>query len=115
MNSNKQKYTKEQEQIAVFANALAHPIRVAILQLLSTQACCYHGDMADELPVAPSTLSQHLKVLKDAGLIQGEINPPKTKYCINKANYSKAKELLVGFFTIPVETLFSDNGIILCQ
>ncbi len=98
MPVTKQKYTDKQELVAKFANALSHPVRVSILQLLSNQSCCYHGDMADELPIAASTLSQHLKVLKDAGLIQGEINPPKTKYCINRENWSLAKGLLIGFF-----------------
>ena len=86
-----QKFTDKQLLIARFADALGHPARVAILDLLSKQSCCFHGDMADEIPVANSTLSQHLKVLKDAGLIQGEITPPKTKYCINKENWDLAK------------------------
>lgn len=92
-----QKFTDKQLLIARFADALGHPARVAILDLLSKQSCCFHGDMADEIPVANSTLSQHLKVLKDAGLIQGEITPPKTKYCINKENWNFAKGLLIGF------------------
>lgn len=92
-----QKFTDKQLLIARFAVALGHPARVAILDLLSKQSCCFHGDMADEIPVANSTLSQHLKVLKDAGLIQGEITPPKTKYCINKENWNLAKGLLIGF------------------
>jgi predicted transcriptional regulator len=86
-------FTKEQEQTARFAKALAHPVRIAILQLLHSQTCCYHGDMAEELPIAKSTLSQHLNELKDAGLIQGNITPPTVKYCINKENWAKAKEL----------------------
>ncbi|MFN4234230.1 MAG: ArsR/SmtB family transcription factor [Bacteroidia bacterium] len=93
MSSNT-KYTKEQEQTAMFAKALSHPVRIAILQLLNAQACCYHGDMAVELPIAKSTLSQHLKELKDAGLIQGDIIPPSTKYCINRKNFALAKKLL---------------------
>lgn len=98
MPDSKLKYTQKQELIARFGNALAHPARIAILDLLSKQSCCYHGDMAEDIPVANSTLSQHLKVLKDAGLIQGEIMPPKTKYCINKDNWNLAKGLLIGFF-----------------
>jgi ArsR family transcriptional regulator, arsenate/arsenite/antimonite-responsive transcriptional repressor len=94
----KEKYTNQQELIAKFGNALGNPVRVSILQLLSKQSCCYHGDMAEELPIAHSTLSQHLKVLKEAGLIQGEIIPPKTKYCINRENWNLAKGLLIGFF-----------------
>lgn len=87
-------FTLEQEQAARFAKALGHPVRIAILGLLSSQTCCYHGDMAEELPIAKSTLSQHLKELKDAGLIQGDITPPTTKYCINQANFNLAKSLL---------------------
>ena len=87
-------FTTDQEQTARFAKALGHPVRVAILALLNSQACCYHGDMADELPIAKSTLSQHLNELKDAGLIQGDITPPTTKYCVNRENLAKAKALL---------------------
>lgn len=98
MGTDVKTYTKKQELIAQFGNALAHPVRVAILQLLSKQSCCYHGDMAEEVPIANSTLSQHLKVLREAGLVQGEIDPPKTKYCINKENWNLAKGLMIGFF-----------------
>ena len=94
----KEYFTKEQEQTARFAKALGHPVRVAILELLSSQACCYHGDMAEELPIAKSTLSQHLKELKDAGLIQGDITPPTTKYCINRENFNLAQSLLNRVF-----------------
>ena len=87
-------FTKDQEQMARFAKALGHPVRVAILQLLNSQSCCFHGDMAEELPIAKSTLSQHLNELKDAGLIQGDITPPTVKYCINKENWKLAKKLL---------------------
>lgn len=86
-------FTKEQEQTARFAKALGHPVRIAILELLNSQACCFHGDMAEELPIAKSTLSQHLKELKNAGLIQGDITPPTTKYCINRENLDIAKSL----------------------
>ncbi|OMP30523.1 transcriptional regulator [Mangrovimonas sp. DI 80] len=91
-------FTKEQELTARFAKALAHPVRIAILELLHSQACCYHGDMAEELPIAKSTLSQHLKELKEAGLIQGDITPPTTKYCIHKENFALAKSLLSKVF-----------------
>lgn len=91
-------FSKEQEMTARFAKALGHPVRIAILELLDSQACCYHGDMAEELPIAKSTLSQHLKELKSAGLIQGDITPPSTKYCINQANFQLAKSLLTKVF-----------------
>ncbi|WP_075348832.1 ArsR/SmtB family transcription factor [Algoriphagus marinus] len=87
-------FTADQEQTARFAKALGHPVRIAILELLNSQSCCYHGDMAEELPIAKSTLSQHLKELKEAGLIQGDITPPTTKYCINRENFTFAKSLL---------------------
>jgi len=93
-------YTDKQEKIARYSKALGHPVRVFIMDFLvkNTDKCCYSGDMAEELPIARSTLSQHLKELKEAGLIQGEINPPYIKYCINKAGWAEAKELLATFF-----------------
>ena len=91
-------FSKEQEQTARFAKALGHPVRIAILELLNSQACCFHGDMAEELPIAKSTLSQHLKELKEAGLIQGDITPPTTKYCINRENFNHARSLLNSVF-----------------
>jgi ArsR family transcriptional regulator len=91
-------YTKQQEQLSRIAKALSHPARIAILQLLNSQKCCYHGDMAEELPIAKSTLSQHLNELKDAGLIQGDITPPTVKYCIHSKNWNKAQLIISKFF-----------------
>ena len=90
--------TDQLVRLARYAKALAHPVRVYIVELLSRQSCCYSGDLADELPIARSTLSQHLKELKEAGLIQGEINPPRIKYCINRTNWSEARILLNALF-----------------
>ncbi|MDR1504641.1 MAG: helix-turn-helix domain-containing protein [Prevotella sp.] len=95
----KKELTANQEQLARFAKALGHPIRIAILEMLANQSCCYHGDMSEILPIAKSTLSQHLNELKDAGLIHGTITLPTVKYCINSENWNKAKELLSDFFT----------------
>lgn len=86
------------DQLARFAKALAHPTRIAILKHLESQSCCFTGDLVDIFPLAQSTISQHLKELKNAGLIQGEVNPPKIKYCINKENWKIAKDLFQGFF-----------------
>jgi ArsR family transcriptional regulator, arsenate/arsenite/antimonite-responsive transcriptional repressor len=86
-------FSENQKQTARFAKALGHPVRIYVLELLSKQACCYSGDLSDILPIAKSTLSQHLKELKNAGLIQGEIEAPKVKYCINRENWEKAKIL----------------------
>jgi len=80
-----------QKAIARFAKAMGHPIRMYVLELLSKQTCCYSGDLTDVLPIAKSTLSQHLKELKDAGLIQGEIEAPKIKYCLNQDNWKLAQ------------------------
>jgi len=88
----------ESKQLARFAKALGHPTRIAILKHLEHQSCCFTGDLVDIFPLAQSTISQHLKELKDAGLIQGEVNPPKIKYCINKENWKTAKALFQGFF-----------------
>ena len=96
--SKKKSFTNEQKQIARLAKALGHPVRVAIVQMLLTQECCYHGDMSEVIPVAKSTLSQHLKELREAGLIQGEITPPTVKYCINQENWQLAKVLFGSFF-----------------
>jgi len=90
--------TDDSEQLARFAKALGHPTRIAILKHLENQSCCFTGDLVDIFPLAQSTISQHLKELKNAGLIQGEVNPPKIKYCINKENWKRAKALFQGFF-----------------
>ena len=79
--------------IAQFAKALSHPARVYILRELSgLDACCTSGEFFEKLPIARSTLSQHLKELKLAGLIQGQIDPPYIKYCINRANWELAQQ-----------------------
>ena len=85
--------TDDQQTIARFAKAMGHPVRMYVLELLSNQACCYSGDLTEVLPIAKSTLSQHLKELRDAGLIQGEIEAPKVKYCLNKENWKLAQSL----------------------
>lgn len=91
-------YTDEQEQIARFAKAMGHPARIAILSFLANQDSCFFGDIHKVLPIAKATVSQHLKELKDAGLIQGEIEAPKVRYCINPENWKLALILLGTFF-----------------
>lgn len=93
-------FTDNQEKLARYGKALSHPVRVFILDYLANNIskCCYSGDMAEELPIARSTLSEHLKELKKAGLIQGEINPPYIKYCINRENWQEAKLMFADFF-----------------
>jgi DNA-binding transcriptional ArsR family regulator len=91
-------YKENTEALATFAKALAHPTRIAILKHLENQSCCYTGDLVDVLPISQSTVSQHLKELKNAGLIQGELKPPKIKYCIHQENWKIAKTLFQQFF-----------------
>lgn len=91
-------YSLDNEQLARFAKAMGHPARITILQFLASLDCCYFGDIHNELPIAKATVSQHLKELKDAGLIQGEIETPKVKYCINQANWELAKVYFNEFF-----------------
>ncbi len=89
--------TKKQQRIARYAKAMGHPVRMYVLELLSKQSCCYSGDLSEDLPIAKSTLSQHLKELRDAGLIQGEIESPRIKYCLNKDNWKEAQLLFKEF------------------
>lgn len=93
-------YTEDQQRVARIAKALGHPVRVYVMEFLSKQACCYSGDLTDLLPIAKSTLSQHLKELKEAGLIQGEIETPRIRYCLNKENWEEARFLFKDLFNI---------------
>lgn len=95
-------YLQDTEDLARIAKALSHPTRIKIIKYLSEQSFCHTGELMDFLPLAQSTISQHLKELKNAGLIQGEIIPPSVKYCINKENWNKAKNLFCMFFDIDI-------------
>lgn len=96
--SAKPKFSEQQDEIARLCKALGHPARVYIMERLSSmQSCCTSGEMIGDIPIARSTLSQHLKELKYAGLIQGDIEPPMIKYCVNKQNWESAKLLLKDF------------------
>ncbi len=92
--------SEKQQRAARYAKALGHPVRLYVMELLSKQSCCYSGDLSEELPIAKSTLSQHLKELKYAGLIQGEIELPRIKYCINRENWNEAQLLFKQFFSV---------------
>ena len=92
--------TEKQKRAARYAKAMGHPVRMYVLELLSNQSCCYSGDLSNELPIAKSTLSQHLKELKESGLIQGEIDAPRVKYCINKENWKEAQILFKQFLGV---------------
>ena len=89
-------FTKEQNRLAELAKALGHPARIAILQHLVKVQGCICGDLVEVLPLSQSTISQHLKALKDAGIIKGEIEGVKTCYCINGAVWEEARLMLTG-------------------
>jgi len=82
------------EELAALAKAVGHPARVQILRLLARREVCVCGDIVDELPLAQSTVSQHLKVLKDAGLIRGDIDGPRVCYCVEARTLRRFKSLV---------------------
>ena len=84
------------EQLAVLAKALAHPVRVQIVRILAQTEGCVCGDLVDALPLAQSTVSQHLKVLKDAGLVRGTIDGPRVSYCIDPAGLRRLRVLVAA-------------------
>jgi DNA-binding transcriptional ArsR family regulator len=95
-------FSKEDVKLARLAKALAHPARIAILRhLASLETCCFN-EISKELPLADSTVSQHMTELKNAGLIQGSFDPPKVKYCINYENWKLARKCLKEFTKIKV-------------
>ena len=85
---------EREERLAALAWGLAHPLRVRILQLLACRETCVCGEIVEKLPVAQSTVSQHLKILKEAGLVQGEVDGPRVCYCINPNGLDELKELV---------------------
>lgn len=94
---SKEKYSVEQKQIALYAKAFSHPARVAILDYLFKIKTCICGDIVDEIGLAQSTISQHLKELKNAGLIKGTIEGTSVCYCIDIENWKKMKQVMEGF------------------
>ncbi|MBN8687510.1 MAG: winged helix-turn-helix transcriptional regulator [Chitinophagales bacterium] len=91
-------YSSQEGVIARYAKALSHPVRVRILRFLDCQSCCFTGELTEEIPMAQSTISQHLKELKEAGLIQGDVMPPRVKYCINQKAWEEAQKAFAVFF-----------------
>lgn len=85
---------KEEARLAALAWGVAHPLRIRILQLLANRQTCVCGEIVEQLPVAQSTVSQHLKILKEAGLVQGEVDGPRVCYCINPTALEELKELM---------------------
>lgn len=100
-----EEFSVKDNRIAKYAKALSHPARVAILNLLIKKQACICGDIVDELPLSQSTVSQHLKELKEAGLIKGDIEGAKVCYCIDEKEWNNAKLCLNELFakyTAPV-------------
>ncbi len=91
-------YSAQELSIAKYAKALSHPARVAILNVLLKKQSCVCGDIVDELPLSQSTVSQHLKELKEAGLIKGDIDGASVCYCIDEKEWTKAKLQLNQMF-----------------
>ena len=96
--SKSDEFSLRDNVLASFAKALSHPARVAIVRLLIKKNSCVCGDIVDELPLSQSTVSQHLKELKESGIIKGEISGPKTCYCIDEKNWEQMQKLWVGFY-----------------
>jgi DNA-binding transcriptional ArsR family regulator len=92
-------FNQEQQEMAALAKVLAHPARIAILQFLASTPTCISGDISDFLPLSRTTVSQHLKELKSAGLIQGDVEGLKIKYCLNKTGIEKLKTLFGELFS----------------
>ncbi len=82
----------DDERLAAMAKALGHPARVKILRLLAERQACVTGDLVAELPLAQSTISEHLRILREAGLIQGEIEGPRTSYCVDRAGLAAMRQ-----------------------
>jgi ArsR family transcriptional regulator len=95
--SKAQLFDERQKRTAELAKALGHPARIAILELLAERATCICGDITDELPLAQSTISQHLKALKKSGIIKGEVDGVRTCYCLSKDVVNEFDELITAF------------------
>ena len=91
-------FTKRQNRMSQLAKALGHPARIAIIEVLVKRQSCICGDIVDELPLSQATISQHLRELKEVGLIKGEIEGRKSCYCINDKVWNEAQETIAGLF-----------------
>ncbi len=91
-------FNDEQNQLATYAKAFAHPARIAIIQQIIKNKTCIVGSLTDELPLSQSTISQHLKELKTIGIIKGEVEGPSVCYCIHEENWEKASKMLSNLF-----------------
>lgn len=97
-------FTTEQNAIAELAKALGHPARVAILQHLFSMDACVCGDLVEEIGLAQSTISQHLKELKSVGLIKGNVEGTSVCYCVNRENWQAMQSILTNFLQSDIST-----------
>lgn len=98
-NSKSEEFSVRDNRVAEFAKAIAHPARVAILRVLMEEQSCICGDIVDRLPLSQSTVSQHLRELKNAGLIRGEIDGPRVCYCIDPDAWKDLSDTMNKLFT----------------
>ncbi|SKC81922.1 ArsR/SmtB family transcription factor [Ohtaekwangia koreensis] len=96
-------FKKRQNKIAQFAKAFDHPARVAILEYILDNKTCICNDLVDVLPLSQSTITQHLKELKQIGIIKGEVEGPKINYCIDDAAWEEARDMFLNIFTRHVK------------
>lgn len=92
-------FNSQQVKAAEFAKALAHPARIAILEVLANRNTCFCGDITEVLPLAQSTVSQHLKALKSSGIIKGEIDGVRTCYCLNEEAIEELRTVMDKLFS----------------
>lgn len=98
-----EEFSVQENKIALYSKAFAHPARVAILKLLIKKQSCICGDIVDELPLSQSTVSQHLKELKETGLIKGNISGVKVCYCLDEKEWATAKKMMNELFELHVK------------
>ena len=110
--NKKEEFTKNDNEIASFAKALSHPARVSILKTLAEKNSCICGEIVEVMPLSQSTVSQHLKELKNLGIIQGEIDGPSSCYCINWDNLDKELESFNNFINYLKQ---QHGGVVCCE
>lgn len=102
--TKKDEFTVQEIRLAELGKALSHPARISIIKLLLKRQTCICGDIVDELPLSQSTVSQHLKELKNAGLIKGEIDGPRVCYCVDPKVWAEARKYFADFLEKTIES-----------
>lgn len=107
--ARKEEFPEKDLQLSEWCKALAHPARIAILRTLANRGECICGDLVIDLPLAQSTVSQHLKALKEVGLVQGEFDGPRSRYCVNQKNFKKFIKM-IGDFGLKLTEKLDDES-----